>query len=33
MPVKISGTDLRKRRDPPALGAATQSVLGRPNER
>ncbi|MDP1532116.1 MAG: CoA transferase [Rubrivivax sp.] len=28
MPVKISGTDLRKRRDPPALGAATDSVLG-----
>jgi len=28
VPVKISGTDLRKRRDPPALGAATKSVLG-----
>ncbi|MDP3162513.1 MAG: CoA transferase [Reyranella sp.] len=28
MPVKISGTDLRKRREPPALGAATDSVLG-----
>ena len=28
VPVKISGTDLRKRRDPPALGAATASVLG-----
>lgn len=28
MPVKISGTDLRKRREPPALGAATGSVLG-----
>jgi len=28
MPVKISGTDLRKRREPPALGAATASVLG-----
>ncbi len=33
MPVKLSGTDLSKRREPPALGAATQSVLGRPNER
>ncbi|MGQ0580514.1 MAG: CaiB/BaiF CoA transferase family protein [Reyranella sp.] len=28
MPVKISGTDISKRRDPPALGAATASVLG-----
>ena len=28
MPVKISGTDLSKRREPPALGAATDSVLG-----
>ncbi len=28
VPVKISGTDLRKRRDPPALGAATKTVLG-----
>lgn len=28
VPVKISGTDLRKRRDPPTLGAATKSVLG-----
>jgi crotonobetainyl-CoA:carnitine CoA-transferase CaiB-like acyl-CoA transferase len=28
VPVKISGTDLRKRRDPPALGAATKAVLG-----
>jgi crotonobetainyl-CoA:carnitine CoA-transferase CaiB-like acyl-CoA transferase len=28
MPVKISGTDLSKRRDPPALGTATASVLG-----
>jgi crotonobetainyl-CoA:carnitine CoA-transferase CaiB-like acyl-CoA transferase len=27
MPVKISGTDLRKRRDPPALGANTDAVL------
>jgi crotonobetainyl-CoA:carnitine CoA-transferase CaiB-like acyl-CoA transferase len=27
MPVKISGTDLRKRRDPPALGAGTDAVL------
>jgi len=28
MPVKISGTDLRKRREPPALGAGTDAVLG-----
>jgi crotonobetainyl-CoA:carnitine CoA-transferase CaiB-like acyl-CoA transferase len=28
-PVKISGADLRKRRDPPALGADTKSVLGK----
>ena len=27
MPVKISGTDLRKRREPPALGANTDFVL------
>ena len=27
MPVKISGTDLRKRREPPALGAGTDAVL------
>ena len=26
-PVRISGTDLAKRRDPPALGADTESVL------
>ncbi|TAJ41507.1 MAG: CoA transferase [Reyranella sp.] len=28
VPVKISGTDLRKRREPPALGASTEAVLG-----
>jgi len=28
MPVKISGTDLRKRREPPALGAGPDAVLG-----
>ena len=28
MPVKISGIDLAKRREPPALGADTQAVLG-----
>ena len=27
-PVKISGTDLRKRREPPALGADTEAVFG-----
>ena len=27
-PVRISGTDLAKRRDPPALGADTESVFG-----
>jgi crotonobetainyl-CoA:carnitine CoA-transferase CaiB-like acyl-CoA transferase len=28
VPVKISGTDLAKRREPPALGADTEAVLG-----
>ncbi|MDP2333174.1 MAG: CoA transferase [Reyranella sp.] len=28
MPVRISGTDLRKRREPPALGADTDAVFG-----
>ena len=27
-PVRISGTDLRKRREPPALGADTEAVVG-----
>jgi crotonobetainyl-CoA:carnitine CoA-transferase CaiB-like acyl-CoA transferase len=28
VPVRISGTDLRKRREPPALGADTEAVFG-----
>ena len=28
VPVKISGIDLAKRREPPALGASTAAVLG-----
>ena len=28
-PIKISGIDLAKRREPPALGADTEAVLGK----
>lgn len=33
VPVRISGTDLRKRREPPALGASTEAVLGGEGQR
>jgi crotonobetainyl-CoA:carnitine CoA-transferase CaiB-like acyl-CoA transferase len=32
-PVKITGTDLRKRREPPALGADTEAVFGALDQR
>jgi formyl-CoA transferase len=32
-PVRISGTDLAKRRDPPALGADTEAIFGALDQR